>query len=99
MIYKFYRLYSDVDNKVYVGSTIQALNIKYQEHRRRALVNPHRRFNQHFNQIGWHVVSIELICEEECTDNWHMRFKLFNLIHKMKAELNIPSDVELLTHN
>jgi group I intron endonuclease len=74
---KIYKLVNDVDDKIYVGSTVKPLNIRFSEHKQDANRFPNRPAYDHFNKMRWSNVRIELIekypCESKAELHAHER--------------------------
>ena len=66
---KIYKLCSDIDDMVYIGSTCTSLNIRLKWHKQNAKQNPERPVYKHFNALGWENVKIILIDDEFRCEN------------------------------
>ena len=90
---KIYKLINDVDDKEYVGSTIQTLAQRKGSHKKDAVKKPHTRAYQHLNKIGWDNVKIILVENYPCDNKEELTAREAYWIRELKAELNkvIPS--------
>jgi hypothetical protein len=70
---KIYRLQHD-DGKFYIGSTINDLRVRLQDHKRKSKQKPERRVYQHINN-EWGKVRIILIEVFECSNRDELRKK------------------------
>ena len=63
---KIYKLCSNFDDKIYIGSTTQALYKRKYHHKSRAKYLDHLLVYEHFNRIGWENCKIVLIDVFDC---------------------------------
>lgn len=63
---KIYKLTNTIDDNIYIGSTIESLNTRFNKHKSHRNVYGNRKVYQHFNAIGWDNVNIELIANIRC---------------------------------
>lgn len=89
---KIYKLVSEIDNMIYVGSTTRSLAQRKGEHLSKAKKKP-RKVHDHFNSIGWENVSIILVEAYPCENIEVLRQRERHWIDTLGAELNrhIPS--------
>ena len=62
---KIYKIINDIDDEVYVGSTVQRLCDRLAEHRRHSKRCSNMCYN-HWNDIGWETIKIILIEDFPC---------------------------------
>jgi hypothetical protein len=61
---RVYRIYNSLDDLVYVGSTTQTLSRRFSAHKLKAKAErSHLKCDQHWNEIGWDHVHIEILEE------------------------------------
>ena len=63
---KIYKIVNDIDNEIYVGSTIISLARSKAQHKTNSKKNQNRKLCKHCNSIGWQSVSIVLIERYPC---------------------------------
>jgi len=63
---KIYKIVNNVDNEIYVGSTITSLSRRKGQHKINSKKNENRKLCKHCNSIGWKNVSIVLIERYPC---------------------------------
>ena len=63
---KIYKIVNDVDEEVYVGSTVQPLCARLAEHKRKSKQEDSRKCYNHWNGIGWDTVKIILVEDFPC---------------------------------
>jgi high-affinity Fe2+/Pb2+ permease len=82
---KIYKLVNDIDDKIYIGSTVSTLAKRKGQHKGKRESNPK---NKHLNEIGWDTVVIVLIELYPCNskDELHARERYW--IDELKPELN-----------
>ena len=85
---KVYKLVNNVDNEIYVGSTIQSLTQRKAGHKRKAVDVPYRRVYQHLNTIGWDNVEIVLIENYPCQSKEELNARERYWIEELKPSLN-----------
>jgi hypothetical protein len=85
---KIYKIVNDIDQLIYVGSTIKSLNIRFTEHKCHAKLHPERKIYKHFMKLGIDHFEIKLIKNYPCSgrtalDIEEERYKLL-----LNAQLN-----------
>lgn len=85
---KIYKLVNSVDDKIYIGSTTQALSSRKSSHKRNTRKYPNRTVYAHFNTIGWSSVRIILIESFNCQNSEELRMREQHWIDLLRPELN-----------
>lgn len=85
---KVYKLVNNVDNEIYVGSTIQSLTQRKAGHKRKAVDVPNRRVYQHLNTIGWDNVEIVLIENYPCESKDELNARERYWVEELNPSLN-----------
>ena len=85
---KIYKLINSIDGQIYVGSTCNTLNKRFATHRSCAKTQPDRCIYNHYNNIGWHNVSIVLIEYYPCTNRLELEQRERYYIDLLKPQLN-----------
>lgn len=85
---KIYKLTSANDPEFYVGSTTTSLKERFSVHRSVSEAKPNQRVYQHFNQVGWANVKIELIEPWECLSKQELLDRELHWIKTLKPTLN-----------
>ena len=85
---KIYRLVNDVDDLIYVGSTIVALSRRKASHKSDAAKHPEQRVYKHLNAIGWNNVHIILIEHYPCNSSEELLARERYYIDTLGAQLN-----------
>jgi len=75
---KIYKIVNDIDNEIYVGSTIISLSRRKAQHKAKGKKNQNRKLCKNCNSIGWQNVSIVLIERYPCL-----------ILKKQKCMMNI----------
>jgi len=78
-----------VDDKVYIGCTTRPIVWIMSYHEKKAKRYPNSSMYEHFNFVGWHNVTAELIEEEEFENKEKARQKLRFWQYIYNADLNI----------
>ena len=65
---RIYKIWNDVNDSIYVGSTTQRLSSRMRGHRHSCKNNPNMKLYQAFNELGIHNFHIELIEKYPCLD-------------------------------
>ena len=86
---KIYKIVNSIDKLIYVGSTIQQLNIRFSKHKSEAKRSPERKLYKHFAKYGIHHFEIKLIKNYPCASRTALdieeeRYKLL-----LNAQLNM----------
>ena len=71
---KIYKLYSP-DGFYYLGSTVNTLRQRKNEHKSVSKKNPNQKIYAHFNTIGWDTIEIVLVEEFKCENRDQLRQK------------------------
>ena len=85
---KIYKLVNNVDDKIYVGSTVMRLSKRKGQHKEKLNKYPDRKVYKHINQVGWGNVDIVLIEKYPCKDKEELHARERYFIEELKAELN-----------
>ena len=87
---KIYRIWNEIDDRIYIGSTCQTLAQRMGEHRRsmNKVTKMKYRIYQIMKEIGVEHFKIELLEECECENNDQLRKREGELIREYKPELN-----------
>ena len=87
---KIYKLWNEIDDRIYIGSTCQTLAQRMGEHRR--CINKTRDKNfklyQYMTEVGVDNFKIELLEECECENNDQVRKREGECIREHKPALN-----------
>jgi group I intron endonuclease len=85
---KIYKLVSNVDDKIYIGSTCQQLSRRIFEHKGHSKKEPNRPVYKHFTNIGWINAEIILIEEYPCNNKMELERRERHWIDELKPVLN-----------
>lgn len=85
---KIYKLVNNVDDEIYVGSTVNLLRYRKKQHKYKSLTWPDRNVYKHLNEIGWDNVEIILIEYWECKDKCELESRERYWIELLKPSLN-----------
>jgi hypothetical protein len=85
---KIYKLINNVDDKIYIGSTVSRLSKRKSKHHEEFIKYPDRKVYKHLNQVGWGNVDIVLIEKYPCKDKEELHARERFFIEELKAELN-----------
>lgn len=85
---KIYRLVNNVDDEVYVGSTVQTLAKRKGGHKTDARRCPDFKVYKHLNNIGWDNVEIVLIENYSCNCKDELKARERYWIDEIKPSLN-----------
>lgn len=86
---KIYVIRNDIDECIYVGSTVQPLSKRFNSHRSRMHVNPNTKLYGHMHHIGVENFKIEPYEDVECDTRRDMRIREAQVIRMLGAELNM----------
>ena len=92
---KIYKLVNTIDDKLYVGSTVNTLKHRKYEHKRRSRIDVNRPVYKHLNNIGWENIEIELLEVFPCLNKYELHTRERYWIETLKASLN--TDTPTLT--
>ena len=70
---KIYKILNNIDDEIYVGSTIKTLSQRMASHRCLANFNPYNKLYKHMIDIGIDKFYIELVENYPCTDVYELR--------------------------
>ena len=65
---KIYKISNDIDDQIYVGSTIQTLNSRFTKHKYKSKRSPNIKLYKHFAKLGIEHFKIILIKNYPCAD-------------------------------
>jgi group I intron endonuclease len=85
---KIYKLVNNIDDKIYIGSTVARLSKRKGQHKEKSIKCPDRKVYKHINQVGWGNVDIVLIEKYPCKDKEELHARERYFIEELKAELN-----------
>ena len=82
---KIYKITNDYNDEVYVGSTCDTLNRRFNNHKARYKNDKikNRSIYKLMNEIGFERFRIELIEEYQCTDKYELRQKEGHFIREI----------------
>ena len=63
---KIYKLVNNIDDKIYIGSTVNPLYKRKGQHKSTSILKPNIKLYQYLNEIGWDNVDIILIENFPC---------------------------------
>ena len=87
MLIKIYRVEKFINDKIYIGSTIQALNNRLKHHRAKANHGSNSIFHSFMRDVGVHNFTIIQIKEIEVNDLDQARFEEQQEIDKYNREM------------
>ena len=90
-----YKLVNSVDNKIYIGSTTQALSKRLGEHKNMARRKPNRNVYAHLVSVGWENVRIILIESVTAFNKDQLRAREQHYIDLLKPDLNSANAVKM----
>ena len=85
---KIYKISNDIDKLIYVGSTIQQLNIRFSKHKSEAKRSPERKLYKHFAKYGIHHFEIKLIKNYPCNNRTALEIEEERYKIMLNAQLN-----------
>lgn len=85
---KVYRIVNDVDDKMYVGSTVRRLSDRWYEHRKPCRHQRPFKLYQHMEQLGVEHFRIELLEDYPCERKEQLHAREGHWIRELRAELN-----------
>jgi len=95
---KIYKIVNDVDNEIYVGSTIQTLSNRIAKHRNDAKKHPRFKIYQKMNELGIECFRIVLIENYPCKTKDELRAREEHWRSELKASLNSRACVGISKH-
>ena len=90
---KIYKLVNNIDDKIYIGSTVNPLYKRKGQHKSTSILKPNIKLYQYLNEIGWDNVDIILIENFPCESKevLHQRERYWIDILKPQLNTNIPT--------
>jgi hypothetical protein len=85
---KIYKIVNSIDKLIYVGSTIQPLNIRFTGHKSRSKQYPERKLYKHFAKLGVEHFKIVLIKLFPCADKLELEIEEERYKQLLNAQLN-----------
>ena len=70
---KIYKILNNIDDEIYVGSTIETLGQRMAKHRRNMKTTPHYKLYKHMHELGVESFYIELVENCPCNDVYELR--------------------------
>ena len=95
---KIYKLVNSVDNRIYVGSTVNSLSRRKSGHRTASIKQPTRPVYAHLNSVGWEHVSIILIENYVCSTKDELRAREQYYIDLLNPSLNKIAAIDNCPH-
>ena len=90
---RFLKLVNNIDDKIYIGSTVNPLYKRKGQHKSTSILKPNIKLYQYLNEIGWDNVDIILIENFPCESKevLHQRERYWIDILKPQLNTNIPT--------
>ena len=85
---KIYKISNDIDKFIYVGSTIQPLNIRFTKHKSKSKRYPERKIYKHFMKLGIDHFEIKLIKNYPCNNKLELEIEEERIKIMLNAQLN-----------
>jgi hypothetical protein len=85
---KIYKLCSNVDDKIYIGSTVGTLPKRLYDHKECLVRHPERNVYNHFNSIGAENIKIVLVESFPCANRAELCKRERHWYDELKPELN-----------
>ena len=85
---KIYKIVNSIDKLIYVGSTIQPLNIRFTGHKSDAKRYPERKIYKHFAKLGIDHFEIILIKNYPCNNKLELEIEEERYKLMLNAQLN-----------
>jgi hypothetical protein len=86
---KIYKISNELDNDIYIGSTILDLHDRLIRHRAASKIKPHYRLYKHIREIGgWGKAKIELVEEYPCRNREELQSRERYYYDKLCPVLN-----------
>jgi hypothetical protein len=86
---KIYKIINDIDQLIYVGSTIQTLNSRFTDHKCVSKLCPERKLYQHFAKLGIEHFKIILIKNYPCAGKTELAIEEERYKIMLNAQLNM----------
>jgi len=92
MIGFVYKIWNDDDDKIYIGSTIQGLNARFQGHKDKHKIETLKNYNcslfKHYRELGFNKFHIECLETYEYENIKELRLKEQEYCNNLKPVLN-----------
>jgi hypothetical protein len=85
---KIYKIINDIDDQIYVGSTILPLNIQFTSHKSKSKLCPERKLYKHFKKHGIEHFKIILIKLYPCDNKTALKIEEEGYKILLNAQLN-----------
>ena len=85
---KIYKIVNDIDDQIYVGSTILQLNIRFTKHIYASKLYPERKLYKHFTKLGVEHFKIILIKNYPCNNKTELAIEEERYKLMLNAQLN-----------
>ena len=85
---KIYKIVNSIDKLIYVGSTIETLNIRFSKHKSRSKRSPNIKLYKHFAKYGIHHFEIKLIKNYPCAGKTELAIEEERYKIRLNAQLN-----------
>ena len=93
---KIYKLINNVDNEIYVGSTVVPLSKRKGSHVEKSRRFPLRKIYKHLLKIGWNNISIILVESYSCKNKDELTAREQHWIEILKPTLNDRNSYETM---
>ena len=85
---KIYKLVNNIDEAIYIGSSVVRLSKRKGQHKENSIKFPERKVYKHLNQVGWGNVDIILIENFECKNKEELHKRERYWYDELKPALN-----------
>ena len=85
---KIYKIVNSIDKLIYVGSTIETLNIRFSKHKSRSKRSPNIKLYKHFAKLGAEHFKIILIKNYPCAGKTELAIEEERYKIRLNAQLN-----------
>jgi hypothetical protein len=85
---KIYFISNDIDDQIYVGSTIRTLNIRFSEHKSKSKRSPNIKLYKHFSKLGVEHFKIILLKLFPCNNRTELDIEEERYKQLLNAQLN-----------
>ena len=86
---KIYKIVNSIDKLIYVGSTIETLNIRFSKHKSRSKRSPNIKLYKHFAKLGAEHFKIILIKNYPCAGKTELAIEEERYKIDLNAQLNM----------
>jgi hypothetical protein len=86
---KIYKISNDIDQLIYVGSTITSLSQRFSSHKSKSKLYPERKIYKHFAKYGIHHFEIKLIKKYPCNNKLELEIEEERYKIMLNAQLNM----------